>query len=92
MTVGILRSMSIGCGGLSAPTTTPSKRSLHPEASIRMVLSGRKQSSAKLYHSRFRDIGGLVFLPFAIYQVILGESDRSHDSSVIFSPLQGSRW
>jgi hypothetical protein len=40
--------MSIGCGGLIAPITTPSKRSLHPEASIRIVLSGRKQSSAKL--------------------------------------------
>jgi hypothetical protein len=38
----------MGWGGLSAPTTTPSKRSLHPEASIKMVLSGKKQSNANL--------------------------------------------
>jgi hypothetical protein len=35
---------------LSAPTTTPSRRSLHPDASIRMVFPGRKQSIAKLNH------------------------------------------
>jgi hypothetical protein len=45
--VGILRSISIGSGGLSAPTTTPSKRSPQPEASIRISFPEIKQSNAK---------------------------------------------
>jgi hypothetical protein len=57
--------MSIGSGGLSAPITTPSKRSPHPTASIRISLLEKKQSSAKHNHHRVRiNIGGSVFLFF----------------------------
>ena len=47
MPVGICRSSTIGAGGFRAQTTAPSKRSLHPAESIRMVLPGRKQFKAK---------------------------------------------
>jgi hypothetical protein len=43
----------MGSGGLSAPTTTPNNKSLHPEASIRIVFPGKKQSNAKLNHQDY---------------------------------------
>ena len=49
--VGILRSMSIGFGGLIAPTTTPSNRSPQPTASIRISFEAIKQPSVKLIHN-----------------------------------------
>jgi hypothetical protein len=51
----------MGFGGLSAPTTTPNKRSLHPEASIKIVFSGKKQSNAKFSHRRLRNIMRRLF-------------------------------
>jgi hypothetical protein len=40
-------------------------------------LSGRKQSSAKLNHSRFRSMCRLVFLSFAYLNLSCGENFRS---------------
>jgi hypothetical protein len=59
--VGILRSITMGSGGLSAPTTTPNKRSPHPEASINIVFPGKKQSNAKLNHHIKKYLWGLLF-------------------------------
>jgi len=48
--VGILRSMYLRSGGLSAPMTTPRRMSLHPESSIRISFGSKKWSRLNAVH------------------------------------------
>jgi hypothetical protein len=48
--VGILRSISMGLGGFTAPMMTPSNKSPQPTASIKISFDAIKQPSVKLRH------------------------------------------
>jgi hypothetical protein len=73
----------MGSGGLSAPTTTPNKRSPHPEASIKIVFLGKKQSNAKLNHHTEKYLRGVCFSVFCL----LGLSIQSTDFNSILGVL-----
>jgi hypothetical protein len=68
--VEILRSITMGSGGLSAPITTPNKRSPHPEASIKIVFPEKKQSNAKRNYPQIMKYCVVVFIDNACRQQI----------------------
>jgi hypothetical protein len=65
----------MGSGGLSAPTTTPNKRSPHPEASIKIIFLGKKQSNAKLNHHTEKYLRGICFSVFCLLRLSIQTTD-----------------